>query len=94
MALALSEVRAIVQRVCARPDVLAACHQHDIGFVVEVLGNLAPASLEAFACRMRLIYHAFLLRIVVFLVFFGRCTCRRSAGARCYTSQPIPASRA
>ena len=32
---------------------------------------IAPASLEAFACRMRLIYHAFLLRIVVFLVFFG-----------------------
>jgi hypothetical protein len=42
MALALSEVRAIVQRVCARPDVLAACHQHDIGFVVEVLSNHKP----------------------------------------------------
>jgi len=42
MALALSEVRAIVQRVCARPDVLAACQQHDIGFVVEVLSNHKP----------------------------------------------------
>ncbi len=42
MALALSEVRAIVQRVCARPDVLSACHQHDIGYVVEVLGKHKP----------------------------------------------------
>jgi hypothetical protein len=42
MALALSEVRAIVQRVCARPDVLAACRQHDIGYVVEVLGEHKP----------------------------------------------------
>ena len=42
MALALSEVRAIVQRVCARPDVLAACRQHDIGFVVETLGTNNP----------------------------------------------------
>ena len=39
MALALSEVRAIVQRVCTRPEVLAACRQHDIGYVVEALGN-------------------------------------------------------
>jgi transcriptional regulator with XRE-family HTH domain len=42
MALALSEVRAVVQRVCTRPDVLAACHQHDIGYVVEVLGEQKP----------------------------------------------------
>ena len=42
MALAMSEVRAIVQRVCARPEVLAACRQHDIGFVVEVLGKHKP----------------------------------------------------
>src|SRR5262249_974814 len=32
-------VRAIVQRVCTRPEVLAACRQNDIGFVVEVLGK-------------------------------------------------------
>jgi transcriptional regulator with XRE-family HTH domain len=42
MALALSEVRAIVQRVCTRPDVLAACRQHDIGYVVEALGTHKP----------------------------------------------------
>ena len=42
MALAMSEVRAIVQRVCTRPEVLAACRQHDIGFVVEVLGKHKP----------------------------------------------------
>ena len=43
MALALSEVRAIVQRVCARPGtVLSACHQHDIGYVVEVLSTHKP----------------------------------------------------
>jgi hypothetical protein len=42
MALAMSEVQAIVQRVCTRPDVLAACHQHDIGFVVEALGKHRP----------------------------------------------------
>jgi hypothetical protein len=42
MALALSEVRVIVQRVCTRPDVLNACHQHDIGYVVEALGKHKP----------------------------------------------------
>ena len=42
MALVMSEVRAIVQRVCTRPDVLNACHKHDIGFVVEVLGKHKP----------------------------------------------------
>ena len=58
-------------------------------------GRIAPASLEAFACRMRLIYHAFLLCAVVFLIFFrGECTCMPSAGARCCTSQPIPGLRA
>jgi hypothetical protein len=35
MALAVSEVRAVVQRVCGRPDVLAACRHNDIGFVAE-----------------------------------------------------------
>ena len=38
----MSEVRAIVQRVCTRPDVLAACRQHDIGYVVEALGTHNP----------------------------------------------------
>ena len=42
MALALSEVRVIVQRVCTRPDVLEACRQHDIGFVIEALGKHRP----------------------------------------------------
>lgn len=42
MALAMSEVRAIVQRVCTRPDVLAACRQHDVGYVVEALGTHKP----------------------------------------------------
>jgi hypothetical protein len=42
MALALSEVRVIVQRVCTRPDVLEACQQHDIGYVVDVLGKNKP----------------------------------------------------
>ena len=27
-------------------------------------------------------------------ILSGECTCRRSAAARCYTSQPIPGSRA
>jgi hypothetical protein len=39
MALALSEVRLIVQRVCTRPEVLEACRQHDICFVVETLNK-------------------------------------------------------
>jgi hypothetical protein len=42
MALALSEVRLIVQRVCTRPEVLDACRRHDIGFVVETLGKSEP----------------------------------------------------
>ena len=42
MALTLSEVRAIVQRVCARPDVLEACRQHDIGYVIDALGKNKP----------------------------------------------------
>jgi len=42
MALALPEVRLIVQRVCTRPEVLEACRQHDIGFVVETLGKNKP----------------------------------------------------
>src|SRR5271169_1857777 len=31
---------------------------------------IAPASLEALSCRMRLTYHSFLLRVVAFLIFF------------------------
>ena len=31
---------------------------------------IAPASLEALACRIQLTYHAFLLRVVVILIFF------------------------
>jgi hypothetical protein len=42
MALALSEVRMIVQRVCTRPEVLEACRQHDLGFVVETLSKNEP----------------------------------------------------
>jgi hypothetical protein len=42
MALALSEVRLIVQRVCTRPEVLEACRRRDIGFVVETLGKNDP----------------------------------------------------
>jgi hypothetical protein len=42
MALAICDVRAIVQRVCARPDVLNALHKHDIGYVVDVLGKHKP----------------------------------------------------
>lgn len=42
MALALSEVRAIVQRVCTRPDVLEACRRHDIGYIVGALGKNKP----------------------------------------------------
>jgi transcriptional regulator with XRE-family HTH domain len=37
VALAMSEVRGIVERVCARQDVLAACAEHDLGAVITVL---------------------------------------------------------
>jgi predicted transcriptional regulator len=39
MALGVSDVREIVERVCARPDVLDACRHRDLGVVVEVLGG-------------------------------------------------------
>jgi hypothetical protein len=38
MALAASDVRVIVERVCARQDVLEACSNRDLGTLVEVLG--------------------------------------------------------
>jgi Helix-turn-helix domain len=38
MALRVSDVREVVERVCARPDVLEACAHHDLGVVIEVLG--------------------------------------------------------
>lgn len=40
MALAISEVRGIVERACARPDVLDACARHDLGTVITVLMSL------------------------------------------------------
>jgi transcriptional regulator with XRE-family HTH domain len=39
MALAVSDVREVVERVCARPDVLDACRHSDLGIVIEVLGG-------------------------------------------------------
>jgi transcriptional regulator with XRE-family HTH domain len=38
MAIGASDVREIVERVCARPDVLEACGRRDLGVVIEVLG--------------------------------------------------------
>jgi transcriptional regulator with XRE-family HTH domain len=38
MALAVSDMREVVERVCARPDVLEACGHRDLGVVIEVLG--------------------------------------------------------
>ena len=38
MASGVSDVREIVERVCARPDVLEACGHRDLGVVIEVLG--------------------------------------------------------
>lgn len=37
MAIGVADVRAIVDRVCARPDVLAACREHDLGTVITAL---------------------------------------------------------
>ena len=39
MALSVSDVRAIVAKVCARPDVLDACRRGDLGTVIAVLGK-------------------------------------------------------
>ena len=38
MALSVSDVRATVAEVCARPDVLDACRRHDLGRVIAILG--------------------------------------------------------
>jgi transcriptional regulator with XRE-family HTH domain len=38
MALGVFDVREIVERVCARPEVLEACGNRDLGIVIEVLG--------------------------------------------------------
>ncbi len=37
--LALAEVRRVVERVCARQDVLDACARRDLGFVIAVLNE-------------------------------------------------------
>jgi transcriptional regulator with XRE-family HTH domain len=39
MALGVSDVREVVERVCARPDVLDACRHRDLGIVIELLGG-------------------------------------------------------
>ena len=39
MVLSVSDVRAIVTKVCARPDVLDACRRGDLGTVIAVLGT-------------------------------------------------------
>lgn len=39
MVLTLSEVRRIVDRVCARQDVLDACARRDLGMVIEILNG-------------------------------------------------------
>lgn len=39
MAVGLADVRSIVDRVCARPDVLEACRKHDLGQVITVLSD-------------------------------------------------------
>jgi transcriptional regulator with XRE-family HTH domain len=43
VALAISEVRGIVQRACARQDVLDACARRDLGTVITVLKSLGVA---------------------------------------------------
>ncbi|HET9898929.1 MAG TPA: hypothetical protein VFQ44_28730 [Streptosporangiaceae bacterium] len=39
MPLEIAAVRAIVERACARPDVLDACRRRDLGTVIEILGS-------------------------------------------------------
>ena len=39
MAVSSADVRAIVERVCARPDVLDACGRRDLGTVISALGS-------------------------------------------------------
>jgi transcriptional regulator with XRE-family HTH domain len=43
VALAISEVRGIVQRACARQDILDACARRDLGTVITVLKSLGVA---------------------------------------------------
>jgi len=50
--LAISEVRRIVERVCARQDVLDACAKRDLGYVIAVfekngLTQVQMASMDA-----------------------------------------------
>src|SRR5580692_8730303 len=37
VAVGVADVRPIVDRVCARPDVLEACRKPDLGYVIKVL---------------------------------------------------------
>jgi transcriptional regulator with XRE-family HTH domain len=39
MAVSTADVRAIVDRICARPDVLDACARRDLGTVISALGS-------------------------------------------------------
>jgi hypothetical protein len=39
MAVSSADVRIIVERVCARPDVLDACSRRDLGTVIAALGS-------------------------------------------------------
>ena len=39
MALSVSDVRAIVAKVCARPEVLDACRRRDLGTVIAAFGS-------------------------------------------------------
>jgi hypothetical protein len=37
VAVGVADVRSVVDRVCARPDVLEACRNHDLGYVIKTL---------------------------------------------------------
>src|ERR1700733_3590167 len=39
MAVSTADVRAIVERICARPDVLDACARRNLGAVISALGS-------------------------------------------------------
>ena len=39
MVLAFAEVRRVIERVCARQDVLDACANRELGFVIAVLNE-------------------------------------------------------
>jgi post-segregation antitoxin (ccd killing protein) len=39
MAVSSADVRVIVDRVCARPDILDACARRDLGAVISALGS-------------------------------------------------------